>query len=191
VVVHDSFGEGAADSELAYLGDVEPGLAQHVEEEGLLVPAILEVLPANAGFTTMSIDTQYTMNGFTLKREIQPPAFCVGATYKVAAVPNTYLFVVAVECYVKRYTCPLAGLPPVAEIVDTDEACAAAETLDDHPDDVKSVIACPVFNVEKEMLEVVGEEEGYWTSVLDGEEGESAMDKEFRKLGVPGIMRAF
>jgi len=143
-----------------------------MEEEGLLVPEISVVLPANSRFTTMSIGTQYTLNGFTCEREI-PPAFCVGATYDVAAVSNTNLFIVAVEGYVKRYACPPAGLPPVAEIVDTDEACAAVETLDDHPDNVKSVIACPVFRVEKEMLEVVGEEEGHWTclSVLDGEEG--------------------
>jgi len=52
------------------------------------------------------------------------------------------------------------------------------------------VIACPVFNVEKGMLEEVGEEEGHWTcpSVLDGEERESAMDAALRKLGVPGIV---
>ena len=189
VVVHDSFSEGGVDVDLVYLGDLEPGLAQHMRDEGLLVPEDTEVLPANARFTTMSINTLYTDGGYTFEREV-PLAFCVGATYKVTAVPNTNLFIVAVEGFVARYGCPPAGLPPVAQIVDTDEVCTAVETLDDHPDDVKSAIACPVFNVEKEMLEDLGEEEGRWTcpSVLDGEEGESAMDALVRRLGIPGIV---
>jgi len=189
VVVHDSFSDGATGLDLVYLGDVEPGLAQHMKNEGLLVPESTEVLPANARFTTMSIDTQYTDGGYTFEREIQL-AFCVGAKYKVTAVPNTNLFIVAVEGYVKRYGCLLAGLPPVEEIVNTDEACSAVETLDDNPDDVKSAIACPLFEVEKEMLEDLGGVEGHWTcpSVLDGEEAESAMYAVIRKLGVPGIV---
>jgi len=54
--------------ELVYLGHVEPGLARHMQDEGMLVPESTEVLPANARFATMSIDEQYTDGGYTFER---------------------------------------------------------------------------------------------------------------------------
>ena len=53
--------------------------------------------------------------------------------------------------------CPATILPEPTDFIDWSKACAAVETIDSNPLDVKSVVACPAFKASKEMLTRLGE----------------------------------
>eukprot|EP00520_Triparma_pacifica_P017414 CAMPEP_0118643710 /NCGR_PEP_ID=MMETSP0785-20121206/6537_1 /TAXON_ID=91992 /ORGANISM="Bolidomonas pacifica, Strain CCMP 1866" /LENGTH=1122 /DNA_ID=CAMNT_0006535393 /DNA_START=110 /DNA_END=3475 /DNA_ORIENTATION=+ len=184
VVVHDD-----VQTDLTFIGELEPGLTASMIEQGILKEQYTDIIPSNARFTNMAIETIYTEGGYTFEASITPSR-CVGGSYKVTAVPNSNLFVIAVNNFEQKYTCPSVGLPPIRELVDTSDECSAVETVDENPSDVKSSTICPAFLVNKQILLDIYQKENSITScpsVLDPDQEEEGPSW-FSKLGITAVV---